>query len=211
MFTGLVETTGTTVALERRGEQARLTLEVPFAGELAVGDSLAVNGCCLTVAALDGRAAVFDLLARTLEVTSLEVLAPGDPVNLERALKVGDRLGGHFVQGHVDATGEIVRFEPRGQDHHLVVALPARLRRYCIPMGSLAVDGISLTIAELDDVAAGFWITPHTRAVTNLRCARPGRPVNLEADLLAKHLEQLLARPAFGNAEIGLSAAGGSG
>lgn len=193
MFTGLVEALGSVCAIERRGEQARLSLAAPFAAELAPGDSVAVNGCCLTVTAADAGVVAFDLLAQTLAVTSLGHLEPGSDVNLERALRVGDRLGGHFVLGHVDGTGPITRLEPRGQDHHLVVEIPQPLRRYCIDKGSLALDGISLTIATLGASCAEFWITPHTIAVTNLRSARPGQPVNLEADVLAKHIERLLA------------------
>jgi len=193
MFTGLVESTGTVRALERRGEQARLVLALPFAAELAQGDSVAVNGCCLTVTVHDQTTASFDLLAQTLEVTSLGRLGPGSDVNLERALRAGDRFGGHFVLGHVDATGTITCLEPRGQDHHLEVRLPEELLRFCIDKGSLAIDGISLTIASLAGDLATFWITPHTFEATNLRSARPGQAVNLEIDMLAKHVERLLA------------------
>ncbi len=194
MFTGLVEALGSVRAIESRGEQARLTIAAPFAGELSLGDSIAVNGCCLTADAIDTQAGSvsFDLLAQTLDVTSLGHLREGSDVNLERALRVGDRLGGHFVQGHVDATGTLTVIEPRGQDHHLVVEIPKKLLRYCIDKGSLSIDGISLTIAALEGTRAEFWITPHTIEVTNLRSARPGQPVNLEADLLAKHIERLL-------------------
>ena len=193
MFTGLVESTGTVIALESRGEQARLTLKIPFAAELAIGDSVAINGCCLTVADLAPAGIAFDLLAQTLHVTSLGALQQGSLVNLERALQVGARFGGHFVQGHVDATGNITRLEARGQDHQFEVALPPAIHRLCIDKGSLAVDGISLTIAELTTTAAVFWITPHTWQETHLHTARLGQPVNLEADMLAKHVDHLLA------------------
>jgi riboflavin synthase len=193
MFTGLVESTGTVIALESRGEQARLTLKIPFATELALGDSVAINGCCLTVADLAPAGIAFDLLAQTLRVTSLGALRQGSLVNLERALQVGDRFGGHFVQGHVDATGNITRLEARGQDHQFEVSLPAAIHRLCIDKGSLAVDGISLTIAELTASAAVFWITPHTWLETHLHTACLGQPVNLEADMLAKHVDHLLA------------------
>jgi riboflavin synthase len=192
MFTGLVEATGAVVALAERGEQARLVLEVPFAAELALGDSVAVNGCCLTVAELSPQGVCFDLLAQTLKVTSLGALREGSVVNLERALAVGDRFGGHFVLGHVDATGVITRLEPLGQDHCVEISLPPAIQRLCIDKGSLAVDGISLTIADLKPAAAVFWITPHTWAATNLHAAAPGQPVNLEADMLAKHVDKLL-------------------
>ena len=194
MFTGLVEALGTVKSIEPRGEQARLSVAVPFAPELSLGDSIAVNGCCLTADGIDTQAGTvsFDLLLQTLRVTSLGHLREGSDVNLERALRIGDRLGGHFVQGHVDATGTLKVIEPRGQDHHLVVELPDSILRYCIDKGSLSLDGISLTIAELDGNLAEFWITPHTFEVTNLRSAAPGQPMNLEADLLAKHIERLL-------------------
>lgn len=193
MFTGLVEAVGTVDSLVAKGEQARLSLRLPFAPELALGDSVAINGCCLTVAELVSGGACFDLLTQTLRVTSLGGLVTGSEVNLERALRVGDRLGGHFVQGHVDATGRITRLEPSGQDHILGVSLPPEIHRLCVPKGSLSVDGISLTIAELGEDEAVFWITPHTWDHTHLRSARIGGVVNLEADMLAKHVDHLLA------------------
>ena len=162
MFTGLVEAVGVVNSLVTKGDQARLTLHLPFSAELALGDSVAINGCCLTVAELIPDGACFDLLAQTLRITSLGALTAGSEVNLERALRVGDRLGGHFVQGHVDATGTITRLEESGQDHILGVSLPAEIHRLCVPKGSLSVDGISLTIAELRPDQAVFWITPHT-------------------------------------------------
>ncbi len=192
MFTGLVEAIGTVVSLETRGDQARLELEIPFATELALGDSVAINGCCLTVAAL-GQFVAFDLLAQTLRVTSLGSLVKGASVNLERAMMVGDRFGGHFVQGHIDATGTITRLERSGQDHILAVSLPPEIHRVCIDKGSLTVDGISLTIAELTADEAVFWITPHTWEHTHLHQTSVGKTVNLEADLLAKYVDKLIA------------------
>ncbi|MBN8457971.1 MAG: riboflavin synthase [Verrucomicrobia bacterium] len=192
MFTGLVEATGRVIAHEERGDQARLTLEIPFAAELALGDSVAVNGCCLTVAELPARGVAFDLLAQTVRVTALGALRVGSVVNLERALRAGDRFGGHFVQGHVDATGVLTKLEPSGQDHVIEVSLPASIQRLCIDKGSLSVDGISLTIANLRPDAAEFWITPHTWQATHLHAATIGQPVNLEADMLAKHVDRLL-------------------
>jgi riboflavin synthase len=193
MFTGLVEATGTVVSLTAIGDQAQLLLEIPFAPELALGDSVAINGCCLTVSSFQEKGVTFDLLAQTLKVTSLGNLTAGSIVNLERALRVGDRLGGHFVQGHVDATGYIAAVEPFGQDHRLEISLPASIHRLCIDKGSLAIDGISLTIAELLESSAVFWITPHTWEHTHLKAAVSGQTVNLEADLLAKHVDKLLA------------------
>lgn len=192
MFTGLVELLGKVVSLENLGEQARLEISIPFADELALGDSVAVNGCCLTVAALTGDTVRFDVLAQTLRVTSLGRLSVGSVVNLERALRVGDRLGGHFVQGHVDAVGEIVSLEENGQDHVVEVSLPEEINRLCVAKGSIAIDGISLTIADLKDASAVFWITPHTFSNTNLRDAKVGDAVNLEGDMLAKHVASAL-------------------
>ena len=195
MFTGLVETTGRVTTLEPRGEQAHLVIEAPFAGELTIGESVAVNGCCLTVTAQDAKCMSFDVLTQTLAVTSLDGLGPGSLVNLERSLPANGRLGGHFVQGHVDDTGRIMDLSSRGQDHRLEIALPPGVARYCIPRGSLSVDGISLTIAELGKLAAVFWITPHTFEATNLQEAIGGQRVNLEADLLAKYVESLSRPP----------------
>ncbi|MDE0836933.1 MAG: riboflavin synthase [Akkermansiaceae bacterium] len=192
MFTGLVELLGKVVSLENLGEQVRLEISIPFADELALGDSVAVNGCCLTVAALTGDTVRFDVLAQTLRVTSLGRLSVGSVVNLERALRVGDRLGGHFVQGHVDAVGEIVSLEENGQDHVVEVSLPEEINRLCVAKGSIAIDGISLTIADLKDASAVFWITPHTFSNTNLRDAKVGDAVNLEGDMLAKHVASAL-------------------
>lgn len=193
MFTGLVEATGRVASLELRGEQARLTVNVPFADSLKLGDSVANNGCCLTVAALPSPGLVcFDLLTQTLKVTSLGELSPGSTVNLERAMCAGDRFGGHFVQGHVDATGSISRLESSGQDHIVQVTLPPSIHALCVDKGSLAVDGISLTIANLLADSAVFWITPHTWENTNLHTAKPGQSVNLEADLLAKYVAKMI-------------------
>lgn len=198
MFTGLVEAVGSLVSLETCGEQARLTLEIPFAKELALGDSVAVNGCCLTVADLTGGQAAFDLLAQTLRVTALGNLTVGSTVNLERAMLVGARFGGHFVQGHVDGIGKLTRLEASGQDHILGVSLPPEIHRLCIDKGSLCIDGISLTIAELTPDGAVFWITPHTWTHTQLRLAKVGQWVNLEVDLLAKYVDKLLVGRSLG-------------
>lgn len=193
MFTGLVESTGIVLRIEPTGEQARLTLEIPFAAELALGDSVAINGCCLTVANINKLETSFDLLAQTLRVTSLGGLIAGSVVNLERAMTVGDRFGGHFVQGHVDGVGHITRIEENGQDHIITISLPPEIERLCIDKGSLTVDGISLTIAELLPGAATFWITPHTWEHTHLDRASVGQRVNLETDMLAKYVDKLLA------------------
>jgi riboflavin synthase len=194
MFTGLVESLGKVISLENRGEQAWLILEIPFVAELQLGDSVAVNGCCLTVAEESEGGVRFDVLAQTLKVTSLGELNAGSVVNLERALRVGDRLGGHFVQGHVDAVGKILSLSQNGQDHVLEISLPSEIERLCVSKGSIAINGISLTIADLKKESAVFWITPHTFAHTNLCSAKVGDTVNLEADMLAKHVAALMAK-----------------
>ncbi len=192
MFTGLVEAVGRVIRLENRGDQARLTLDIPFAAELELGESVAINGCCLTATAIDGHAVSFDLLAQTLQVTSLGGLQTGSLVNLERAMQVGDRFGGHFVQGHVDGTGSLTAIETQGQDHILTVTLPPSIQRLCVDKGSLALDGISLTIASLGEDHATFCIIPHTWEETHLHTAKVGQKLNLEADMLAKHVDRLL-------------------
>lgn len=189
MFTGLIEAQGQVISLSEKGEQASLLLNIPFADELSLGDSVAINGCCLTVASLEKHVR-FDLLTQTLLVSSLGKLNTGDSVNLERALAIGDRLGGHFVQGHIDATGHITDLSAQGQDHRLEINLPKNIHHLCIDKGSLCIDGISLTIAELTENSAVFWITPHTLKATHLAHAKIGQIVNLEADLLAKYIKK---------------------
>ena len=197
MFTGLVEAIGTVLILELDGEQARLTLDLPFSKELELGDSVAINGCCLTVADFKFGGVCFDLLAQTLRVTSLRELKTGSIVNLERAMMVGERFGGHFVQGHVDGIGKITRIEGQGQDHIVSISLPSEIHRLCIDKGSLTVDGISLTIADLTSDEAVFWITPHTWKHTHLQCAAMGQMMNLETDMLAKYVDKLLNARGF--------------
>ncbi|MBK1829382.1 riboflavin synthase [Verrucomicrobiaceae bacterium R5-34] len=194
MFTGLIEATGRVLSLEPRGEQARLVIELPFAQELADGESVAINGCCLTVVEKDATSASFDILRQTLTVTSLGGLQVGSLVNLERAMLAGGRFGGHFVQGHVDATGEIIDLSPVGNDHRLEISLPPEIHQLCIDKGSLAIDGISLTIAELTDTSGVFWIIPHTMQETHLQQAQVGQKVNLEADVIAKHVAKLVGK-----------------
>jgi riboflavin synthase len=195
MFTGLVVETGELLSLKRAGESARLTLRAPAVGPAAqIGDSIAVNGCCLTVTARDGGVLSFDLLAETLRLTNLGDLAPGAKVNLEPALGAAAKLGGHFVQGHVDTTAEMLDLSPHGQDFRLEIALPAEFAHLVAFKGSIAVDGISLTVAEVKDASFVCWIIPHTREVTNLAARKKGERVNLEFDLLAKYVERIVAK-----------------
>ena len=193
MFTGLVEETARVVAVTPIGGGARLTLEanVVLDGTKA-GDSIAVNGCCLTITTLEGNRLSFDLLAETLDKTNLGDQKPGSLVNLERAVAAHTRMGGHFVQGHVDCTSRILGLDPQGQDHRLEVELPHAFARYVAYKGSIAVNGISLTAAEVRDASVVIWLIPHTMEATNLHSLKAGDRVNLEFDMLAKYLERLV-------------------
>ena len=208
MFTGIVEELGRVVRLETVEDSARLTVEAPtVTQDVNLGDSVSVNGCCLTVTAVHGSTFTADLMAETLTRTTLGSQAPGDPVNLERALRASDRLGGHIVQGHVDATAEVL-------DHHhgehwdlLRIGLPQEIARYVAVKGSVALDGVSLTVVDVVDASdivpvpsAGASLSvgliPETLRRTTLGTRRPGERVNLEVDVMAKYAERLLgARP----------------
>ena len=196
MFTGIVEERGEVVRLVEHAKGVRFDVRASFAATaagVAVGDSVAVNGCCLTVTAIRDGALEFDLLAETRRVTNLGTLAPGAVVNLERSLRFDGRVGGHFVSGHIDATGEVIALEQRGTDVYLRVRVDRELLRYLVSKGSIAVDGISLTVAEVHEDGFVVWLIPHTLAVTTLGVRRPGDRLNLEFDLLAKYVERLLA------------------
>lgn len=194
MFTGIVEETGEVLSLARSETGARLTLRASLVTQdTQVGDSVAVNGCCLTITGMRDRELSFDLLNETLERTNLKDLRQGSLVNLERALAANGRLGGHFVQGHIDCPSRVISFEKKGADYRLEVALPAEFARYVVFKGSIAVNGISLTAAELHDESFVIWIIPHTMEVTNLRAIKAGDLVNLEFDLLAKYIERIHA------------------
>ena len=193
MFTGLIEALGTVRALEQRGEgAARLMLETQLASELLLGESLAVNGCCLTVTSAENGVIAFDLLGETLARTNLGTLRSGSRVNLERALRADGRFGGHFVQGHIDTTAEVLVAEHKGADLNLVIGLPPGGARYFVEKGSIAVNGVSLTVAALESDTFGLWIIPHTLQETNLGDLQPGDLVNLEYDMLAKYAERQL-------------------
>jgi riboflavin synthase len=193
MFTGIVETTAQVATLARHTHGGRLELRgVPFAAELTLGESVAVNGCCLTVVSFGQDTCAFDLLAETLRLTNLGNLAPGTVVNLERAMRADTRFSGHFVQGHVDTTAEVLRYEPRGQDHEFTIRIPAGSENLLVHKGSVCLDGMSLTVAELTADTLTIWITPHTHSVTTLQALQPGQQVNVEFDMLAKYLERML-------------------
>ncbi len=190
MFTGIVESTARISSLTPVETGARLAIHLPrISDELELGESVAINGCCLTVAGFGPDGGVeFDLLEETLKRTNLGDLEPGSFVNIERALQMGDRLSGHLVQGHVDCCASVVDLRPSGQDHILSIELPEAFARYTIFKGSIAIDGMSLTIAELTPADFSIWITPHTFAVTNLAQRKAGDRVNLEFDMIAKYL-----------------------
>ena len=211
MFTGIVEELGRVVRLETVEDSARLTVEAPtVTQDVNLGDSVSVNGCCLTVTAVHGSTFTADLMAETLTRTTLGSQAPGDPVNLERALRASDRLGGHIVQGHVDATAEVLDHH-RGEHWDLLrIGLPQEIARYVAVKGSVALDGVSLTVVDVVDASntldiapvpgAGASLSvgliPETLRRTTLGTRRPGERVNLEVDVLAKYAERLLgARP----------------
>lgn len=193
MFTGIVEETGQVAAFAPHPGGWRLGVTARVAAEgVALGDSIAVNGCCLTVVASGADRLEFDVLEETRRLTNFRALGVGAPVNLERSLRAGGKIGGHFVTGHIDTTGVIEVFEPRGQDHFLRVGHAPELARHVVHKGSIALDGVSLTIAEAHPAGFAVWLIPHTLAVTNLGAKRVGDPLNVEFDLLGKHVEQLL-------------------
>jgi len=193
MFTGIVEETGGLVALAPAAGAWQMEVAAARTAEdAAIGDSIAVNGCCLTVTRAGASRLHFDLLEETRRLTGFSRLAPGARVNLERSLRFGGKMGGHFVTGHIDAVGTIDVFEPRGADHYLRVRVPASLARYVVSKGSIALDGVSLTIAEAGADSLAVWLIPHTLAVTALADKRVGDLVNLEFDLLGKYVEKLL-------------------
>ena len=208
MFTGIVEELGRVIRLETIEDSARLTVEAPtVTQDASLGDSISVNGCCLTVAAMHGNTFTADLMAETLTRTTLGSQAPGDPVNLERALRATDRLGGHIVQGHVDATAEVL---DRSHGEHwdlLRVGLPREIARYVAVKGSVALDGVSLTVVDVEDAqhdapdasptpgagaSLSVGLIPETLRRTTLGTRRPGERVNLEVDVMAKYAERLL-------------------
>ena len=198
MFTGLIEEVGSVLGVATTDQGTQLQIVAPrIAGKIQIGESIAVNGCCLTVAAHHDDQLIFDLLEETLDRTNLKTLRRESRINLERALAVDGRLGGHFVQGHVDCAARILAMEKSGAAHRLEVELPAEFAHYVAYKGSIAVSGISLTVAEVSEQSFGVWIIPHTWARTNLDTARADDLVNLEFDLIAKYLERRLDRQVF--------------
>jgi len=197
MFTGIIEQLGSIDSLEANGEGGKLRVSLADAPEIAaeikLGDSICVNGCCLTVVEFDANHFAADLSGETLRRTSLGEKKPGDPVNLERPLAAGARLGGHFVQGHVDGVGRVDALTAEGDNWWLSVRVPEDLRRYVAEKGSIAVEGISLTVARWHEGVADVAVIPFTYRETNIHALKRGDPVNLEVDILAKYVESLLA------------------
>src|SRR6266403_6056775 len=181
MFTGLIEDIGKVVAARATEHGVQLEIAAPgTAKQVLAGQSIAVNGCCLTLTSRRGDRLTFDLLEETLDRTNLKMLRRGSGVNLERALRADGRFGGHFVQGHVDCTSRVISFRQTGGDHRLEVELPAEFTRYVACKGSIAINGISLTVAEISPMSFVIWIIPHTKRHTNLHRAEAGTLVNLE-------------------------------
>lgn len=204
MFTGLIEEIGVVLTAERRGDFQRASLSAgrPFLDSLRIGDSVCIDGACHTVVSSDARGFAFESVEETLRRTTLGRLRPGDRVNLERSLRMGDRLGGHIVAGHVDGVGRVLERTDRHEDAIIRLEVPEGLEKYIAEKGSVAVDGISLTVVSVAGRAFTVAIIPHTLRVTTLSLRRPGDPVNLEVDLLARYVERLMSA---GTGQVSLS------
>jgi riboflavin synthase len=194
MFTGIVQDIGRVVSLETRGGDVRLLIAFDRldCARISVGDSICVQGCCLTAVELRERTFAADVSRETLSLTTLGDLAPGSPVNLEPSLKAGDPLGGHLVSGHVDGLGEIAAISGDARSSRIEIAVPATLARYIARKGSVAIDGVSLTVNEVRGASFGINLIPHTQAVTTLGALRVAARVNVEVDQIARYVERLL-------------------
>jgi riboflavin synthase len=193
MFTGLIEDIGTVETLERSEDGAKLRVSSKLAAELALGDSIAVNGCCLTATAVDGNRFETEAMNQTLEVTALASVEEGSRVNLELAMRASDRLGGHIVQGHVDGVGTVASVEDDGFARRVRVELPPDLLRYVVDKGSITLSGVSLTVAELGETWVEVSLIPETLERTNLGDLAPGDRLNVESDVVAKYVERLMS------------------
>ncbi len=193
MFTGLIEEVGTVSELRKTSKEARLTVECNrIAGETAIGDSISVNGVCLTVIEILGNKLTFDVSSETLKRTNIGSLKSGDKVNLERALQVGGRLGGHIVQGHIDTTTKITAIKREQKGFIFQFQLPQDFKHLIVEKGSIAIDGVSLTIANVKSSSFSVAVIPHTYENTNLRFRKPGDKVNVELDIIGKYVEALV-------------------
>jgi riboflavin synthase len=193
VFTGLIEDLGAVERVDRGGDGAHLRISTQLAGEIAEGDSIAVNGCCLTATAVDAEGFETEAMNQTLQVTALGGVEAGGRVNLELAMKAGDRFGGHIVQGHVDGVGTVLSTEDDGFARRIRVDLPTQLLRYVVDRGSITLDGVSLTVAQLGDTWAEVSLIPETLERTNLADLAPGDRLNVECDVLAKYVERLMS------------------
>ncbi|HVQ58063.1 MAG TPA: riboflavin synthase [Solirubrobacterales bacterium] len=193
MFTGLIEDVGKVATLEAGADGARLRIETSLAAEIGLGDSVAVNGACLTATAVDDGGFETEAMNQTLEVTALSSVEAGGAVNLELAMKAGDRLGGHIVQGHVDGVGEVLAVSDDGFARRVRVGLPQELLRYVVDKGSITLSGVSLTVAELGESWVEVSLIPETLERTNLRAVEPGSNLNVECDIVAKYVERLVS------------------
>jgi riboflavin synthase len=202
VFTGLIGDLGSVSAFELTGSGATVRIRTRLAGELETGDSIALNGVCLTASSVDGDEFGADVIAETLERSSLRALRPGAAVNLELPLRLSDRLGGHLVQGHVDGTGTVVELREEGFSRVVTIVAEERLTRYLVEKGSVAVDGVSLTVSALSDSGFSVSLIPETLQRTNLGAIGQGAIVNLEVDMLAKHLERLIDSRALRHEEV---------
>ena len=199
MFTGIIEETGVVEAIEPKRGSFQLTIRIRKTGEdIKIGDSLAVNGCCLTVVKIDPKGndkiVQFDLLEETWGVTNLQYCISGSLVNLERSLEAGGRLGGHFVTGHIDGVGKIAQWEQKREDRKIKIFSPNKVMRYVVHKGSIAIDGISLTVAEVEKEHFSVWIIPHTFELTAIKERSLGDAVNLESDIVGKYVERFAVR-----------------
>ena len=197
MFTGLITELGTVAAIERGETSAIFTITAPESVQgLSIGDSIAVNGTCLTATSLSADSFTADVMVQTLSLTSLGQLNVGSPVNLELAAKMDMRMGGHIVQGHVDGTGTVVSLTPGEKWAEFVIKAPAHLTKYVVAQGSITLDGVSLTVGAIDDATDSItvWLIPETLAKTNLSDKKPGDLINIEVDILAKYVERLISK-----------------
>lgn len=194
MFTGLVQGVGEVIAIAKAEDSALITFTSDLAADLAVGDSISINGVCLTVTEINGNRFTADVMVQTLKLTTLGNLVSGSKVNTELATRADARLGGHIVQGHVDGVAKVVASEPGDKWQRFVVQIPESLRRYVVNQGSICVDGVSLTVGEIDDKTSQvtLWLIPETLAKTTLGLRKAGDLVNIEVDVLAKYVERLV-------------------
>lgn len=192
MFTGLVEDRGSVLTVEHGKDSAILEISTSLTPQINIGDSISVNGVCLTATAKSQSAFKADVMVQTLRLTSLANISVGDQVNLELAMRSGARMGGHIVQGHIDGVAEVIENSKGDKWNRFVVRIPSELARYVVNQGSIAVDGVSLTVGEISENLVTLWLIPETLAKTNLESRVPGQFVNIEVDQLAKYVEKLL-------------------